>query len=114
MTLNSKPNSASIISEPDTEVSLVFAVTGLSAISLVLESICGNFNNQLYIVYISDDGVDFIKLREVLTGYDSVVSNSWTYKNQLYHGSPLYYKFMIVFVPKLGDNIRCRVLISAK
>lgn len=114
MTLNSKPNSASIISEPNTEVSLIFTIRGLADISVVFEAVGGNFNNQSYSIFVSNDGSEFIKLRDVKMGYDNVISNSWTPENQGYHGSPVYWAIVKISVPALGADVRCKALISGR
>jgi hypothetical protein len=116
MTLNSTPNSAFVTSEPNSEVSLKFATRGISAISIVICAEGGNFNNQSCTIYVSNGDIvsDFIKLREVQLGYKNLVSNSWTRKNQLYHGSPLHYEFVQITVPALGSSVRSKILVSGR
>jgi hypothetical protein len=116
MTLNATPNSASVTSDPNSEVSLKFSTRGLSAISIIICAEGGEFNNQSYVIYVSNTDIDadFIRLREVQLGYKNLVSNSWTRKNQLYHGSPLHYEFVKITVPALGSSVRSKILESGR
>jgi hypothetical protein len=116
MPLNSKPNYASKVSELNSPVELTFTTRGLNAVSLIIEAINGNFNNQSYSIYVSNSDLesDFIRLRDVKLGYKNLVSNSFTVKNQMGYGSPLYHEFFKISVPALGSGVGCKILLSGR
>lgn len=95
--------------------SLKFTTLGLTAISIIIESLDINnnhirFSNQQYSISVSNDDKDYTKLFGINLGYDFVTSNSLNEGFQ----SALYYRHLLITVPPLGDNKRSKISVSGK
>lgn len=102
MSLNNAPVSYEVVAENNEATYLIVTMDGINTLSIILECIGGAFDNESYSVHVSNNGEDWVKVYDLLLGYDVTTTNSFTYNSPL--NSILFFRFVKFSVPSLVNG----------
>lgn len=114
MSLIAGPTFDQILGENNSTVSLIVKTTSLSGMTVIFESIGGNFNDQNYTIEISDDKINWVSIRSVGLGQSNITTNSFSIDNQSVFSNPLHFKYIRFSVIGLGSGIKCRITVGGR
>jgi hypothetical protein len=111
MSINNSPASYEIVGETNEATNLVITIDGINTLSVILEYIGGSFDNEIYSIYISNDGEDWIKIYDLSLRYNVATTNSFPYNNAM--NGILFLRFERFSVQRL-ENRRSKITVSAR
>lgn len=106
-TLNSKAAQFETTGESNQPTSLELCTDGVQAISLIIESLDGDFNGQFYSIFVSNDKIDWTEIYRLNLGFDKIIGNSFTYNGSM--NSVLFFRFVKFLVP-----VKSRIVASLR
>lgn len=114
MTLVNQGVYLQILGNTNQLVSLSVPTYGLTGISVILESVGGNFNGQEYVIEVSNDEKNWTTLKTVSLGSLTSTINSFNLDNQSVFANPLHFRIIRFTIPSLGSNIKGKITVGGR